>query len=326
MKFSIIIPAYNCEKTIGRCISSVLQSKFREQHELIVVDDASSDSTAKIAEKLGVRVIRKKKRDGPSKTRNIGTKYAEGEFFVFIDSDVFVFPTTLQRIHDCFDADKELMALSCSLDPKCEMVDIIGRYKHIYMCYIIMNQKRSVSWAYACTFAVRKEAFTRIGGFNEDIKVNEDAHIGRELSHKGYKIAFKKSVPVRHYRTYGPIDFIKEEFRRSKTLAVMRLSGLFNGKHMQKHSAGNLLSSILIMPFFVVFGLINYNSPIMLLFAISLLMILLLIINRSFLRFCHNIFGPKMMIKAFFLIPLDSLICGFGIGYGIISFIGGKRI
>lgn len=85
--FSIVIPTYNREKHIGRAIRSVLNQTF-DDYEIIVVDDGSTDRTARIVQSFGtqVRYIRQPNR-GPSEARNTGIRAARGEFIAFLDSD-----------------------------------------------------------------------------------------------------------------------------------------------------------------------------------------------------------------------------------------------
>ena len=92
---SIIVPIYNAEKTIGRCIDSILNQTYKE-FELILMDDGSMDTSGEIcdeyAEKDGrIRVIHKEN-SGVSDTRNQGIDAARGEYLQFPDSDDWITP------------------------------------------------------------------------------------------------------------------------------------------------------------------------------------------------------------------------------------------
>ena len=90
--FSIIIPAYNVEKYISRCIDSILSQTYKD-FELIIVDDGSTDSTGAICDSYTndsrVRVFHIFN-GGASKARNIGIKESNGSFIQFIDSDDYL--------------------------------------------------------------------------------------------------------------------------------------------------------------------------------------------------------------------------------------------
>lgn len=90
---SVIIPAYNCEKYLGRCIESIL-NQDKLDLEIIVVNDGSTDATLKVcteyAEKFkNIKVINKKN-EGQGVARNQGIMVAEGKYITFVDSDDYV--------------------------------------------------------------------------------------------------------------------------------------------------------------------------------------------------------------------------------------------
>lgn len=93
IKYSVIIPAYNAEKTIKRCVDSLLQTS-RDDIELILINDGSTDRTKEIcmayAEKdKNIRFF-SKNNGGVSSARNLGLENAKGKYITFVDSDDFV--------------------------------------------------------------------------------------------------------------------------------------------------------------------------------------------------------------------------------------------
>lgn len=93
IKISVIIPAYNAEKTLSKAIDSVLAQSLNEI-EIIVVDDGSTDSTRLIIESYGskVRTILKDNNEGLSAARNSAFDIANGEYVTYVDADDFVEP------------------------------------------------------------------------------------------------------------------------------------------------------------------------------------------------------------------------------------------
>lgn len=89
-KVSIIVPVYNREKTIDRCIESILAQDFCD-FECILVDDGSKDKSMEICESFSKKddriIVLKKKNGGVSSARNMGLEHAIGEWVVFVDSD-----------------------------------------------------------------------------------------------------------------------------------------------------------------------------------------------------------------------------------------------
>lgn len=93
MKYSIIVPVYNAEKTLQRCIDSVLAQSFTD-YELILVNDGSSDGSAAIcsvnsAKYSCIKYICKDN-GGVSSARNLGIESAAGEYILFLDSDDYI--------------------------------------------------------------------------------------------------------------------------------------------------------------------------------------------------------------------------------------------
>lgn len=85
---SVIIPVYNSEKYLDRCLSSILNQSYKDI-EVIVVNDGSTDSSKEICQKYDVKVIDSEHR-GLSAARNIGIEHANGEWLMFLDSDDWV--------------------------------------------------------------------------------------------------------------------------------------------------------------------------------------------------------------------------------------------
>lgn len=84
-KFSIIIPVYNVEKYIGKCLDSVMSQTYND-YEILVIDDGSTDNSKKIVKEYKVKLI-ESNHVGVSEARNIAIKKAKGDYLVFLDSD-----------------------------------------------------------------------------------------------------------------------------------------------------------------------------------------------------------------------------------------------
>ena len=91
MDVSIIVPVYNAEKTIERCLDSILKQITTYKYEIIVIDDGSTDDSLKKIEeyKRFIKII-KQSNGGPGKARNRGIKEAQAPFLLFVDSDDYV--------------------------------------------------------------------------------------------------------------------------------------------------------------------------------------------------------------------------------------------
>ena len=90
MKFSIVIPVYNVEKYIDKCLKSIINQTY-DNFEVIVVNDGSPDNSQVIIDKYVKKDKRfksyEKKNGGLSDARNYGLEYISGDYLLFIDSD-----------------------------------------------------------------------------------------------------------------------------------------------------------------------------------------------------------------------------------------------
>lgn len=108
-KYSVIVPVYNSESTLGRCVDSILSQTYCK-FELILVNDGSNDGSAKIINDyaaLDSRIVAiDKTNGGVSDARNVGLKHAKGDYIIFIDSDDTVSP---QHLSDFQGYDSDLI-------------------------------------------------------------------------------------------------------------------------------------------------------------------------------------------------------------------------
>lgn len=104
MRISFVIPAYNEEAYIGTCLESIVSLRDSAVHQIIVVDNASTDKTAEIAGSFpGVTVVREPTK-GIARARQRGLEAATGDFLAAIDADTYVTPEWLRRVKKHFDA------------------------------------------------------------------------------------------------------------------------------------------------------------------------------------------------------------------------------
>lgn len=113
---SVIIPVFNVEEYLCKCIDSVLEQTY-ENIEIILVDDGSSDESPKICDEYGesnerIKVIHKPN-GGLSEARNVGIEHSNGEFLTFVDSDDWLAPNMIERCIEAIDRYKaDLCAVS----------------------------------------------------------------------------------------------------------------------------------------------------------------------------------------------------------------------
>ena len=127
---SLIIPAYNEEKFIGKTLESVAKAKntYREPSsiEIIVVNNCSTDNTQKIAESYGARVVTEEKRRIAA-VRNKGAKEAQGEIIGFLDADSCITPNMFNSINEGM-SDNKYVGGGTRVKPERNSIGILCTY------------------------------------------------------------------------------------------------------------------------------------------------------------------------------------------------------
>ncbi len=172
---SVIVPAYNEEKYIRDCLDSVFSQKEAGDFEVIVVDNNSSDKTASIVgSKFPQAKIITEPKKGVAFARNHGAKEARGDILFFIDADVALPPLHFKRILQKFSDDHKLVAASgpYAYDGG-SYIKLVTLFLYLFLAlpaeYFLNRFLNFGSAGIAGNMAVKKDAFDKIGGFDEKI-------------------------------------------------------------------------------------------------------------------------------------------------------------
>jgi glycosyltransferase involved in cell wall biosynthesis len=191
---SIVIPAYNEEKYLGETLKSVFDQDYpRENYEVIVADNNSTDRTGDIARELGAKVVVCPQK-GVAATRQTGFEAATGEILVGTDSDTLVSRDWLTKINRVFQ-DEEIIAVTGSATMNSK--SFINRFmaKQLFpvtMSTLFFFGKKSLN---GFNFAVRAGSFVKVGGIDKTLVSAEDVDLGIRLAKIG-KVVFVPSLTV----------------------------------------------------------------------------------------------------------------------------------
>jgi len=113
---SVIIPVYNVEKYLKKCIDSVIAQTYRNL-QIILVDDGSTDKSPKICDEYAAKdnrvLVIHKKNGGLSSARNSGLKVASGQYITFLDSDDYITSTIYEEMYSVLQRKKDRIACTC---------------------------------------------------------------------------------------------------------------------------------------------------------------------------------------------------------------------
>ncbi len=201
---SIIIPVHNGSQYLERCLSATALSSYRS-HEVIVVDDGSTDHSAEIARNHGVTVLKLSHQSGPASARNFGSKQAKGNILFFVDSDIVIKKETIARAVMDFDKNPDVVAIFGSYDESPEEQDFFSQFKNLQHHYVHQSSRAEAVTFWAGCGAIRKEIFDLIGGFDENRYSRpciEDIELGFRLKRMGYRILLDKELQVKHLKRW----------------------------------------------------------------------------------------------------------------------------
>ena len=104
---SVIVPVYQSEKTIKRCLDSILAQSFKNLEILVVLLDCGDDTKKIITSYASpsIKIIEQTDRTGAGGARNIGIKEAQGKYICFVESDDYIEPNFIERLYSAFDHD-----------------------------------------------------------------------------------------------------------------------------------------------------------------------------------------------------------------------------
>ena len=200
---SVIIPSFNSANTIERCIRSVLATNDQPL-EIIVVDDASTDHSPELVEKLAeshpetVTLQRQAVNGGPAKARNAGAASARGNYLFFLDSDTEMLPDALKNFRRRI---SEADAVVGIYDARPLNRGWVPLYKALLNNYFF-SRKGVIDYEVfdSSRAGIRAEIFKSVGGFNETLGWGmdyENEELGYRLCEK-FKLILDPSIIVRH--------------------------------------------------------------------------------------------------------------------------------
>ncbi len=240
---SIIVPVFNSEKTIRKCLESLLNIDYpKHKLEIILVDDGSTDGTKEIIRHYsGVKLIEQRHK-GPATTRNVGVRKSSGKYIFFTDSDCIVRKDWIMDMLKEFRGN--LAIVSGSLVPF-SMKRPSEKFEQMRRERLYGVRRRLVEVVPSCNMAIKRGVFNEINGFDEDFKYAsfEDYDLCRRVKKLKYAILYEPTIQVIHLHSSS----WKGVFRRA--LIHGREGVKFRGKDEKSRELIILLSNILLINF-----------------------------------------------------------------------------
>lgn len=187
---SVLIPVFNGDEYIGRCLRSVLRQETELNYEIILVDDGSTDLTSYAIAQFGkdVRTIRHNENRGLPAALNTGLSIVEGKYLVRVDVDDYVNKWFIQFLYEYLTRNDEFDAVACDYLIVDEQENILTR-------------ESAETSPIACGILFKTQNLRDLGGYNEEFRLLEDKEFRVRFDSR-FQVGFLR-IPLYRYRKHS---------------------------------------------------------------------------------------------------------------------------
>lgn len=207
MKLSIIMPIYNVEKMLRRCVDSIISQDFRN-FELLLIDDGSTDNSGLLADEMAQNDARltvfHKPNGGLSDARNYGLDRTQGEYITFVDSDDELAPGTLGKLITILDTHKDYDILEYPVleRPGCDDEHFFNPGINEYADAADWLSEQGLTHCWACNKIYKRWVFDSIR-FPLNRKFEDILILGRIIMKRPFIATTDKGMYIYHWNDNG---------------------------------------------------------------------------------------------------------------------------
>ncbi len=296
-----IVPAYNATDFIRRCIEGLIDAGFAPG-EIIIVDDASSDDTARITRESGVVPLRLARNSGAAEARNAGARSVTADILFFVDADVVVHPCSRTRILQFFANKPQYAAIFGAYDSDPAADTLVSRFRNLLHRHVHLEGHGDQVTFWTGCGALRCESFEKIGGFDPAQNMMEDVKLGLALSAHGERIWLDSALQGKHLKRWTLYSMARTDLlhRAIPWARLLRTEmGSASGKSLNLRLGGKL-SGLAVAGSLVSLPLV-FAAPWAAGAVLAASLALLASANAAFLRMLRR---ERGLIEAFAAIPL----------------------
>ncbi|MBI5036128.1 glycosyltransferase family 2 protein [Candidatus Micrarchaeota archaeon] len=262
---TIIIPAYNEEKTIAATIRSAIEAKYASgKKKIIVVDDGSTDGTLKVAKGFSNKVkVLHQKNGGKASALNNALGHVDTELVATLDSDSFMTKDALLKLVGYF-KDGEVGAVA-SLMKVYEPKNLLEKFQRVEYLLTVFSRKllsfiNAINVTPGPLSVFRRSVFDKVGGYDES-NILEDQEMAMRIQANQYKIASSMDAVVYTVvpKTLGALIRQRVRWHRGGIRNILKHYYLVSPKYGDFGVIVMPLAIISIFALFLVFGLAAYS-------------------------------------------------------------------
>lgn len=217
---SVIVPAYNAQRTVGKCLEALCAQDYpKDCYEIIVVDDGSADSTAEIIRRYPAKYMRQAN-SGPATARNAGAFASRGEVILFTDSDCVPDRNWISEMVCPFE-DPAVAAVKGAY--RTEQKSVVARFAQLEFeeRFEMLKKAASIDMVDTYSAGFRSSLFREMGGFDTSFPEanNEDTELSYRFAKAGHRMVFNPRAIVCHLnhpdslRRYSRLKFWRGYWR-----------------------------------------------------------------------------------------------------------------
>jgi glycosyltransferase involved in cell wall biosynthesis len=322
---SVVIPNYNGEKTIGKCLEAAFASDY-SNFEVVVVDDCSEDGSVKIINNYPCKLLSLNKRSGASKARNTGAKNSGGEIIFFIDSDCLLQPDTLSLVNGSMTGLTTDYIIGGTYTEIAYDDVFFSTFQSVWINYSETRRIDDPDYIAAHAMVMFKETFDKSGGFPEEfLPIIEDVEYSHRLRRYGYKLIMNPAIQVRHIFGFTLAKSLRNAYRKTLYWCLYSLQNrdLFSDSGTASVELKTNVALYVLSLIFIIVSVLLRNS----LFIIAVFAVILLnaILSRRLIRAFLKARGGTFAFFAFlYYALLYPLPVGLGTAAGMLKYIIGK--
>ena len=210
MKISVVIPFYNVEAYIERCLESLLaQSYPPDDLEIIMIDNNSNDGSADVVRRHPTVRLLSESRQGVYRARNQGVRQATGDVVAFTDPDCITAEDWLREIATGMrDENTQILLGERQLGRRTPALSLLEAYDSMKAAYTLTTKPVDYYFGYANNMAVRRELFDTVGPF-EEIERGADTIFVQRVARKfsGDAVRYAPGLLIRHLEITSARDW-----------------------------------------------------------------------------------------------------------------------
>jgi hypothetical protein len=224
---SVVVPVHDGAAVLALSLPALAASDLpRDDWELVVVDDASTDDSPQLAEAHADAVIRLEgPARGPAFARNRGAAEASGDVIVFVDADVRVRPDALRLFRDTLRDNPGVCAVFGAYDTEPAAPGLVSQYRNLVHHRVHADHAGDADTFWAGCGAIRRSAFQQAGGFDATRYPRpqiEDIELGYRLRALGCRILVRPEIQGTHLKKWTLLGMVVNDVR-DRGIPWMRL-------------------------------------------------------------------------------------------------------